>query len=195
MCGFWQHIQNINPKAGAAASQYDWSEEFLNEMVEEPPLTQGAEEGECAATQRHDPPPPPPAPIDEAIDDYHTRIPPACLSSWHASLRSFASALTALDMVPFGTACTGTDIFAKVMEKLFLYWRQMFGLQIGHLQAVLHSEKSVQKQQFLAVASFTNQFLTGMHKAITMFEVSLKAHKQLENNFPKRTEWRWFPLH
>ena len=52
-----------------------------------------------------------------------------------------------------------------------------------------------QKQQFLAVASFTNQFLTGMHKAITMFEVSLKAHKQLENNFPKRTEWRWFPLH
>ena len=48
---------------------------------------------------------------------------------------------------------------------------------------------------FSAVASFTNQFLTGMHKAITMFEVSLKAHKQLENNFPKRTEWRWFPLH
>lgn len=30
-------------------------------------------------------------------------------------------------------------------------------------------------------------FDSGMHKAITMFEVSLKAHKQLENNFPERT--------
>lgn len=43
-------------------------------------------------------------------------------------------------------------------------------------------------------------FDSGMHKAITMFEVSLKAHKQLENNFPERTQQLhtatalWFPL-
>ena len=75
--------------------------------------------------QGEEEPPIPFTPIDEAIDHYHKHIPSASLKTWHDNLRSFAKHTTrAGHIVPFGSACTGTDIFAKVMEKLFLHWRR-----------------------------------------------------------------------
>lgn len=64
-------------------------------------------------------------------------------------MRAFCSAVTTSSMVSFGTACTGTDIFAKVFSRLIDYWRLNFAAPIGHLQVVMHCEKNPQKQHFL----------------------------------------------
>ena len=60
--------------------------------------------------QGEEEPPIPFTPIDEAIDHYHKHIPSASLKTWHDNLRSFAKHTTrAGHIVPFGSACTGTD--------------------------------------------------------------------------------------
>ena len=135
-------LQKVLPDIEHSLDTLDEEEGKVQDQAEEPVPTQEDEAEE-------DEPPIPLIPIDEAIDHYHKHIPSASLKTWHENLRSFAKHITRADMVPFGTACTGTDIFAKVMEKLFLYWRLTFGLSIGHLHAVLHSEQNPKKQHFL----------------------------------------------
>ena len=135
-------LQKVLPDIEPSLDTLDEEEGKVQDQAEEPVPTQEDEAEE-------DEPPIPLIPIDEAIDHYNKHIPSASLKTWHENLRSFAKHITRADMVPFGTACTGTDIFAKVMEKLFLYWRLTFGLSIGHLHAVLHSEQNPKKQHFL----------------------------------------------
>ena len=92
----------------------------------------------------------PKTPFQEALEHYHRSIPPRCLHRWHKYVREFCKVITTADTITFGTACTGTDLFFGVLERMIDFWRSEFKVFAGHSVALFHCEKDDRKQAWLS---------------------------------------------
>ena len=90
------------------------------------------------------------APLDKAIEHYHSRIPPSSLRRWHENIREFCMQASVSGVITTGSGCAGCDIFSHVVTHVTEYWRSNFVLpQLGKVQNVLCSEIHEDKQKFL----------------------------------------------
>eukprot|EP00974_Lingulodinium_polyedra_P085430 8273141-Lingulodinium_polyedra.AAC.1 len=83
------------------------------------------------------------APMKDACIQYHKQIPNK--ARWLSCLREALSTMTVGGTLAHGSGCTGTDIFAKVLDECFDFWRKEFLLNVRAHNA-FQAESNAEKQ-------------------------------------------------
>lgn len=86
------------------------------------------------------------APIKDACIQYHKQIPNK--ARWLSCLKEALSAMSVDGALTHGSGCTGTDIFAKVVDECLDFWQKEFLLNFCANNA-LQAESNAGKQVFL----------------------------------------------